>query len=340
MAMPEVILDTDIGDDIDDTWALMFLLGSEKVNLKLIVTACDDAETKIKLVAKMLERVGKTEIPIGIGVKTSDKKINQEQWIENYSLDTYKGTIYKNGVEKMVEQIRNAKDKTSDKKINQEQWIENYSLDTYKGTIYKNGVEKMVEQIRNAKDTVILCVIGPMMNIAKALELAPDIAEKARVVSMAGSVYRGYGGKKQRDCEYNICRDVESAKKVFSAPWNITIIPLDTCGTIILKEERYQAVENSKSPLAQVVIENYNIWTNRKHYPQNESSVLYDTLAIYCIWAEDVVEMKTIPLIIDNEGKTCPDEKGKPVRCAVEWKDKERYETILIETLTGTIKKP
>jgi len=298
MAMPEVILDTDIGDDIDDTWALMFLLGSEKVNLKLIVTACDDAETKIKLVAKMLERVGKTEIPIGIGVKTSDKKINQEQWIENYSLDTYKGTIY------------------------------------------KNGVEKMVEQIRNAKDTVILCVIGPMMNIAKALELAPDIAEKARVVSMAGSVYRGYGGKKQRDCEYNICRDVESAKKVFSAPWNITIIPLDTCGTIILKEERYQAVENSKSPLAQVVIENYNIWTNRKHYPQNESSVLYDTLAIYCIWAEDVVEMKTIPLIIDNEGKTCPDEKGKPVRCAVEWKDKERYETILIETLTGTNKKP
>jgi len=298
MAMPEVILDTDIGDDIDDTWALMFLLGSEKVNLKLIVTACDDTETKIKLVAKMLERVGKTEIPIGIGVKTSDKKINQEQWIENYSLDTYKGTIY------------------------------------------KNGVEKMVEQIRNAKDTVILCVIGPMMNIAKALELAPDIAEKARVVSMAGSVYRGYGGKKQRDCEYNICRDVESAKKVFSAPWNITIIPLDTCGTIILKEERYQAVENSKSPLAQVVIENYNIWTNRKHYPQNESSVLYDTLAIYCIWAEDVVEMKTIPLIIDNEGKTCPDEKGKPVRCAVEWKDKERYETILIETLTGTNKKP
>ncbi|MCA1900735.1 MAG: nucleoside hydrolase [Candidatus Hydrogenedens sp.] len=298
MALPEVILDTDIGDDIDDTWALMFLLGSEKVDLKLIVTACDDTETKIKLVAKMLERVGKTEIPIGIGVKTSDKKINQEQWIENYSLDTYKGTIY------------------------------------------KNGVEKMVEQIRNAKDTVILCVIGPMMNIAKALELAPDIAEKARVVSMAGSVYRGYGGKKQRDCEYNICRDVESAKKVFSAPWNITIIPLDTCGTIILKEERYQAVENSKSPLAQVVIENYNIWTNRKHYPQNESSVLYDTLAIYCIWAEDVVEMKTIPLIIDNEGKTCPDEKGEPVRCAVEWKDKEQYETILIETLTGTIKKP
>jgi len=296
MCLPQVILDTDIGDDIDDTWALMHILGSGKVDLKLVVTACDDTETKVKLVARMLQTIGRTDIPIGKGIKTTDKNINQLQWIENYSLDEYKGKIF------------------------------------------DNGVETLIETIRNSKEPIILCVIGPMMNIAKAVELAPDIAQKARVVSMAGSVYIGYGGKEGRDCEYNVCRDAESARKVFSAPWEITIIPLDTCGTIILKGENFQKVANSQSPFAKVVIENYNIWTNRKHYPKDESSVLYDTLAGYCTWAEDVVEIKTINLSIDKEGKTNPDENGRPVRCALSWKDKEAFEKSLVEALINPAK--
>ena len=296
MSLPQIILDTDIGDDIDDTWALMYLLGAGKVDLKLIVTACDDTETKVKLVARMLEAVGRTDIPIGKGLKTSNKEINQLSWIDKYSLDSYKGKVH------------------------------------------EDGVQTMIEMIRNAKEPIILCVIGPMMNIAKALEIAPDIAQKARVVSMAGSIYIGYGGKEGRDCEYNVCRDAESARKVFSAPWEITIIPLDTCGTIILKGDKYRKVAESQSPFAKVVIDNYNIWTNRKHYPRDESSVLYDTLACYCTCSEDAVEIKTLNLSIDKEGKTIPDENGRPVRCALTWKDKEQFENSLIEALINPVK--
>ncbi|MGC8737740.1 MAG: nucleoside hydrolase [Candidatus Hydrogenedens sp.] len=296
MSLPQIILDTDIGDDIDDTWALMHLLGAGKVDLKLIVTACDNTETKVKLVARMLETVERTDIPIGKGVKTSNKDINQLSWIEKYSLDNYKGKIH------------------------------------------EEGVKTMIEMIRSAQEPTILCVIGPMMNIAKALEMAPDIAQKARIVSMAGSVYIGYGGKNSRDCEYNICRDVESARKVFSAPWEITIIPLDTCGTIILKGDNYRKIEESQSPFAKVVIENYNIWTNRKHYPKDESSVLYDTLAGYCTWSEEAVEIKTLNLSIDKEGKTYPDDNGRPVRCALTWKNREQFENSLIEALINPVK--
>ena len=49
-----VILDTDLGDDIDDTWALMMILGCPQIDLKLIVTASDDTDAKTRLVAKML----------------------------------------------------------------------------------------------------------------------------------------------------------------------------------------------------------------------------------------------------------------------------------------------
>lgn len=290
--VPQVILDTDIGDDIDDTWALMLLLSSGKVNLKMIVTSCDDTETKVLLVAKMLERVNRTDIPIGKGIKTSDKKINQGKWIEGYSLEKYPGRIYENGIEKMVEIIRNSPEKTT------------------------------------------LCVIGPMTNIAKALEIAPDIGEKARIVTMAGSIYKGYGGKEGRDCEYNVCRDSESARRVFSAPWDITMIPLDTCGTIVLKGNKFKQIVDSDSPYAQVVIENYNVWTNRGHYPSDESSVLFDTLAVYCTWSEDVVELENIHISIDQEGKTIPNDTGKSVSCALRWKDKERFENELVRNLT------
>lgn len=62
-----VILDTDIGGDIDDTWALGLLLKCPEFDVKLITTSTDNTPLKAKLVAKFLEIVGRTDIPIGIG---------------------------------------------------------------------------------------------------------------------------------------------------------------------------------------------------------------------------------------------------------------------------------
>ena len=38
----KIILDTDIGSDIDDTWALALLLNSPELDLKLLTTATFD----------------------------------------------------------------------------------------------------------------------------------------------------------------------------------------------------------------------------------------------------------------------------------------------------------
>ena len=64
-----VIFDTDICDDIDDTWALAALLKSPELDVRLITTAVGNTEAKAKVVAKFLETVGRTDIPIGIGVQ-------------------------------------------------------------------------------------------------------------------------------------------------------------------------------------------------------------------------------------------------------------------------------
>lgn len=100
-----VILDTDIGDDIDDTWALAMLLGCPEVDLQLIVTDYGDAPTKAALVAKMLEAMGRTDIPIGVGLKTGDGRINQAEWLGDYSLDGYPGTVHEDGVQALIDRI-------------------------------------------------------------------------------------------------------------------------------------------------------------------------------------------------------------------------------------------
>ena len=63
-----VILDTDIGDDIDDTWALALALKSPELDMKLVVTDYGNTEHRAKIVARVLEVAGRTDIPIGIGI--------------------------------------------------------------------------------------------------------------------------------------------------------------------------------------------------------------------------------------------------------------------------------
>ena len=54
-----VILDTDIGDDIDDAFALALLLRSPEVKLLGITTAFGDTELRARLVDRYLQAVGR-----------------------------------------------------------------------------------------------------------------------------------------------------------------------------------------------------------------------------------------------------------------------------------------
>ncbi|HTW60934.1 MAG TPA: nucleoside hydrolase [Terracidiphilus sp.] len=71
-AAPElVILDTDIGDDIDDAFALALLLRSPEVKLLGITTAYGDTALRARLVDRYLAAVGREEIPVEAGVPTT-----------------------------------------------------------------------------------------------------------------------------------------------------------------------------------------------------------------------------------------------------------------------------
>jgi inosine-uridine nucleoside N-ribohydrolase len=173
-----------------------------------------------------------------------------------------------------------------------------------------------------------------MPNIMEALRREPRIARKARFVGMHGSLRRGYDGKPTPDAEWNVKAAAPACRAGLSAPWNVTITPLDTCGIVRLKGEKYARVRDSKDPLVQVLIENYRIWCGKEPArADKESSVLFDTVAVYLAFTEELLKMEDLPVIVTDDGFTRIDEKGKKLRCATEWKDLGAYEDFLVKRL-------
>lgn len=305
-----VIFDTDICDDIDDTWALVLLLQSPEFDLKLITTAVGNTEAKAKVVARLLEIAGRTDIPIGIGLQQHKNEHRQTAWAKDYDLSSYRGAIS------------------------------------------RDGVQAIVDTIMKSSRPIKVVATGPLPNIAAALEREPRIAGKAQFVGMHGSIRRGYGGSATPSAEYNVKAFVQAAQKVFTAGWDVTITPLDTCGIVQLKDQKYQKVLASTNALTRALIDNYRVWYRRgvldEHKDLSEAEVnkrvaekvdsssttLFDTVAIYLAMSIELVKMEKLPIIVTDDGYTKIDDKGKVIYCATEWKDLGAFEDFLVKRLT------
>ncbi len=80
----KIIIDTDIGDDIDDAFAVALALRSSDVQILGITTTFGDTEMRAKLVDRLLGEAGRTDIPVAVGTKTQPKTaFTQRIYAEN-----------------------------------------------------------------------------------------------------------------------------------------------------------------------------------------------------------------------------------------------------------------
>lgn len=289
-----VILDTDIGDDIDDTWALAMMLNSPELDVKLIVSDTGNTNYRAKIIAKLLETAGRTDIPVGVGLP--------------FEVDHFA----------------------------QQEWIKGYPLKDYPGTVHRDGIGAMIDTIMNSPEPITLICIGPVPNIGEALKREPRIAENARFVGMHGSVYKGYENSDTISPECNVVYFTPDCQKVFTAPWDVTITPLDTCGLVVLDGEQYQSILACDDPLIRAVIENYRIWTpswDALNQPNIKSSTLFDTVAIHLAYSEKYLKMEELGIRVTDDGYTVIDEKAKRVHVAVKWTDFDGFKDELVARL-------
>jgi len=298
-----VILVTDIGSDIDDSWALALALRSPELDLKLVLTDPADTPYRSAVAAKFLDLAGHGGVPIGIGDNSGPMGDDSKTLTP---------------------------------------WIAGYDVARYPGKIYTDGIAALIDVVEKSRVPVTIIAIGPMHSLAMALKRSPDIASKCRLVGMYGSFDVGYGGGAP-SAETNVRVDPSALRAALSAPWrDVLLTPLDTCGSVSLDGERYHAIWSATGdPMLRALIESYCIFAPRQtwmkcDYFATRSTTLFDCVAVYLAYSEELVETETISFEVTDDGFTRRSMSGPfRARVAIRWKNRDGFEAQLAGRLLG-----
>jgi purine nucleosidase len=107
---------------------------------------------------------------------------------------------------------------------------------------HQHAVDFIIETVRREPEgSVTIAPIGPLSNIAMALQRAPDIAPRIQqIILMGGGCFEG--GNITPAAEFNIHVDPHAAAVVFGAGIPITMMPLDVTHKALTTERRTEAL--------------------------------------------------------------------------------------------------
>lgn len=188
-ARQKIIIDTDIGDDIDDAFALALAVKSPELEILGITTTFGDTETRAKIADRFLAEVGRAGIPVLAGKATETKNaMSQRKYAEGKSAKTAHG----DAVEFLLSEIRKYPGEITLVAI---------------GPLMNVGaaIDRDAATFRKLKRVVLM---GGSIRRGYG-----DLGYTAPVPAMA---------------EWNIVNDVASAQKLFTAGVPLYVMPLDS----------------------------------------------------------------------------------------------------------------
>ncbi len=142
-----IILDTDIGDDIDDALALALILNSPELELRGVTTVFRHAERRALLARKILRAWNRLDVPIAAGASK-----------------TLLGKTEEMGGSAQFEVL----DKNDD-------------------ATFPHALDWLLQNIdTDSEDRITLVTIGALTNIALLFARAPELAKRCRIVMMGG----------------------------------------------------------------------------------------------------------------------------------------------------------
>jgi len=221
-ALPEkVILDTDIGDDIDDAFALALALRSSELQIIGITTTFGDTETRAKLLDRFLAEVGRREIPVAAGAPSPPKStLTQRRYAE---AGHFAKPSHPDAVAFLLEQIRR-----------------------YPGQITLIAIGPLMN-------------IGAAIDKDPATfrELKRVIIMGGSIKRGYGDL--GFGPPQPPQPEWNILNDVPSAQKLFASGVPLFVMPLDAT-QLKLDEVKRAYLFSQGTPLTDALTLLYHQW--------------------------------------------------------------------------------
>jgi inosine-uridine nucleoside N-ribohydrolase len=221
----KIILDFDLGSDIDDAFALALVLASPELDLVGITLDHGLTDKRAQIACKMLYETGHADIPVAVGRPTPNM----------VGKDSIPG-IY----------------------MPQYHWAEGFNK---LKPIKTDAVDFLLQSFNKYPGEIVLFTTGPVPNMADLLKKDPSALKKAKAIySMFGSFYMGYGRDPVPSPEWNVAADVNSARVFVEAGAPIIYAGLDVTTFVSLDENRRQQLLMRQTPLTDALCGLYTLW--------------------------------------------------------------------------------
>jgi purine nucleosidase len=221
-SQPEkVIIDTDIGDDIDDAFAIALALKSPELEILGISTTFGDTEARAKILDRLLGEAGRTDIPVLAGTPTHTTNVmNQKRYGEG---GHFAKTVHPNAVDFILGQIRR-----------------------YPGQITLIAIGPLIN-------------VGALIDKDPEtfLKLKRVVIMGGSIECGYGELW--FCPERGPDAEWNIINDIPSAKKLFLSGVPLYVMPLDST-QLKLDEVKRAFLFRQGTPLTDALTLLYHEW--------------------------------------------------------------------------------
>jgi inosine-uridine nucleoside N-ribohydrolase len=203
-ALASVVLDTDIGTDVDDATALLLLLGLGDVEIASVTTVSGRPEVRALLARRLLEHAGAGALPVAAG--------------HAEPLPTERFAVMLPGPGLWLG--HEGKGVLTDDEIAEARPEDAAHADS-----------QMMAALELAAAPVTVLTIGPLTNLATVLEHSPRIGDRiGRVVAMGGVINGPIelaGHALPPAWEYNFNADREAVARVLESGVDVTLVPAE-----------------------------------------------------------------------------------------------------------------
>ncbi len=260
--MKKIIIDTDIGTDIDDAMAITLAVVSDEVNICGITTVYGDTEYRGQL-AKKLVKLCDANIPVYCGV---NKPLLRKRSI---FMAGNEGVESQSRLNETIEQM--------------------------------HAVDYIIKTILENPGQISIVAIGPLTNIALAIIKEPRIIDQIDELIIMGGVTRLGSNSldcKLWTEEHNIVCDPEAADVVLNSGANIYLIGLDVTMRLDISTHERDLLLASNTKINTFLANMLDDWMKFvKEYFNEEQTFMHDPLALACSFNKSFV--KFVPMDIE-----------------------------------------
>ncbi|MGH7970671.1 MAG: nucleoside hydrolase [Limisphaerales bacterium] len=290
-----VILATDIGDDIDDTWALGFLLKSPELELKLALTEYGKAQYRARLLAKLLEVTGHSHVPVAIGPDADPRgEGDQAVCVKDYDIGSYPGKVHADGVQALIDTIMGSKEKITLICIGP----------------MPNVATALAREPRIAKRARIVGMDG---SVRKGYGGSPQTCAEWNVKAAPKAAQQVLAAPWDITITpLDTCGLVTLSGERYAS----LLKSKDPIVSTIIENYRLWSRSHNNSAEA-----------------ERASSVLFDTVAVYLAFAHKLCKMERLGIRVSDDGFTLVDDHAKSMNVATAWDTLDGYRDLLVSRL-------